>query len=205
MAFKSKTLKKTIIRIVLHTCDPLQSRKVGLGWWVSLKAGIKAKGEILLQSIKHIPCTSLGLPSCSDREGTRHQENAGLAFLRHIRPGSNPLHMQLPLALSDGGPSGMLSLWQTNRGCCCPLSQFRSFVGHTSSCLSPPDLPAHSPSHSLSYLADSVRLFYFIISTFFYLLYSVCFCLLHSRIFCLLPQSREKRIGGKQSTDSMQC
>lgn len=59
MAFKSKTFKKTIIRIVLHTCDPLQSRKVGLGWWVSLKAGIKAKGEILFQSIKHIPSQAL--------------------------------------------------------------------------------------------------------------------------------------------------
>lgn len=175
MAFKSKTLKKTIIRIVLHTCDPLQSRKVGLGRWVSLKAGIKAKGEILFQSIKHIPCTSLGLPSCLDREGTRHQENAGLAFLRHIRHGSTTLHVQLPLALPDGGPSGMLSLWQTNRGCCCPLHKFRSFVGHTSSCLSPPDLPVHSPSHLLSYLADSVRLFYFIISTFF--LFSSLFCL----------------------------
>lgn len=114
--------------------------------------------------------------------------NVGLAFSRHLPLGSTSLHMQLPLALSECGPSGRLSLLQTNRRCHCPLHKLRHFMSYT---LGPPRLhhwPAHSPSYFHS--ANNVRLLCFIILTLFFLLYSVCFWLKHS-IFCLLSQSRE--------------
>ena len=88
--FKSKTLQKTIIQIVLHSYDPLPSKNLGLGLEVSLHSGIKAQlGKFYSDPSKKSYAQALDFCLPQVRRGPGTMIMLHLAFLRHLQPGSS--------------------------------------------------------------------------------------------------------------------